>query len=98
MSTVNILIKKIIIEICESIQAGDEVIWEALPRELRWVWTSNNITQQKWSIGLNKIKALDVKDPRTSTDSSPTIPAVANRSATDLRSSPDAACSSIHRA
>lgn len=66
MPQVAVYIKNIIDEICVDIANGDEIKWEAIDQELRWVWT-NKRTGKQWSFNIRVFKRVmnqDPKDPR----------------------------------
>lgn len=66
MPKVAVYVRNIIDEICVDIAAGDEIKWEPIDQELRWVWT-NKRTGKQWSFNIRVFKRLmeqGHKDPR----------------------------------
>lgn len=59
-------VRTVIDEICADIANGDEIKWEAIDQELRWLWT-NTRTGKQWSFNIRVFKRLvdqTNKDPR----------------------------------
>ncbi len=66
MPKVSVYVRNIIDEICADIANGDEIKWEPIDQELRWVWT-NMRTGKQWSFNIRVFKRLmnqGHKDPR----------------------------------
>lgn len=55
----------VITKVSAAIEAGEDVLWEARQKELRFVWT-NTRTNEWWHIQLlSTVKRLSSTDPRT---------------------------------